>query len=126
MNSLFAKLSAALLARLATRDPLPEPSAPKRGEAVVAAYPAVALKAALARIAAAQKLTAAELARRLRIDPKEARRVLDPREPTKLPRLTEALAATGHAVHVAVAVAGEPAPFAVTPSRRGRTAKPAA
>ncbi|MGH8010331.1 MAG: type II toxin-antitoxin system HicB family antitoxin, partial [Candidatus Binatia bacterium] len=41
------------------------------------------------------KITKTELAKRLRCDEKEVRRLLDPRHPSKLPRIEAALAAIG-------------------------------
>ena len=43
-----------------------------------------------------------ELARRPEVDDKEARRLLDPRHPSKLPRLEQALAALGKRLDVRV------------------------
>jgi antitoxin HicB len=44
-----------------------------------------------------------ELARRMRLDEKEARRILDPHHPTKLPRIEEALSVLGRHVQLALA-----------------------
>ena len=41
------------------------------------------------------RITKTELARRLGCDEKEVRRLLDPRHPSKLPRIPEALVALG-------------------------------
>lgn len=50
-------------------------------------------------------MTAADLAPAVGVDPREARRILDPRHPTKLPRMAEALAAVGMRVVLDVAEA---------------------
>jgi ferredoxin len=44
-----------------------------------------------------------ELARRMHLDKKEARRILDPHHPTKLPRIEEALCVLGRQVQLALA-----------------------
>jgi antitoxin HicB len=89
-------LSEALMSRIADGEVVPTPRrAVGRGYRLIAPDPTVALKAALYAVAKARKVSAAQLARRLRIDPKEARRLLDPRHPSKAPRLFEALHALG-------------------------------
>jgi antitoxin HicB len=95
-------LTEAIAGRLADGDPLPAPSSAGRGHYAVAPRPEIALKAALHAAVAARGATTADLARALDIDHKEARRLLDPREPSKLPRLTEALAALDFAVSISV------------------------
>ncbi len=95
-------LSEALMARIADNEQVPSPSAPIRREYQIAPEPTVAAKAALHQIVREKKISAAELARRLKIDHKEARRMLDPKHRTKLPRLAEALRATGHDLAVTV------------------------
>jgi antitoxin HicB len=95
-------LSEALMSRIVDGEAIPAPSPRKAAQRLVAPDPTVALKAALHRVVRARKITAAALARRLRIDHKEARRLLDPRHPSKLPRLAAALAALDQ--HVAVSV----------------------
>src|SRR5262245_55007846 len=84
-------LSEALMSRIADHEDIPAPSTTRRGEYSIAPEPTVALKALLFSIVTASKISIAELARRLDIDHKEARRMLDPRHPTKFPRLQEAL-----------------------------------
>ena len=95
-------LSEALMARIADGEPIPSPSTTGRGQYLIAPEATVAAKAALHRIVREKKITAAELARRLDIDHKEARRMLDPKHQTKLPRLAAALRATGHDLAVTV------------------------
>ena len=46
--------------------------------------------------------TRAQLARRLGLDEKEVRRMLNPRHPTKLPRIEQALAALGRRLVVSL------------------------
>ncbi|MFZ5789437.1 MAG: type II toxin-antitoxin system HicB family antitoxin [Pseudomonadota bacterium] len=95
-------LSEALMSRIADREEIPAPSTIKRGEHRVAPEPTVALKAALYKVAKESKVSAAELARRLKVDHKEARRLLDPRHRSKLPRLTAALQALGYNTAIVV------------------------
>jgi antitoxin HicB len=95
-------LSEALMSRIADREEIPTPSAVKRGEYQISPDPTVALKAALHKVAKESKMSAAELARRLKIDHKEARRLLDPHHRSKLPRLTEALHALGYNMAIVV------------------------
>lgn len=52
----------------------------------------MAVKAALTLAVREAGITKSELARRLGCDVREARRLLDPRYPSKLPRIAEALA----------------------------------
>jgi antitoxin HicB len=95
-------LSEALMARIADGEDIPEPSAVVRNQYQIAPDATVALKAALHRALKEKRATAADLSRLLDIDHKEARRMLDPRERTKLPRLTAALDALGYSVTTAV------------------------
>src|SRR3990172_908807 len=95
-------LSEALAARIADGDAIPAPSPTRRNQVQVAPEATIALKAALHTIVTDRRLSAAELARRLGVDHKEARRILDPRHPTKLSRLAGALKALGHDMAVTV------------------------
>ena len=88
-------LSEALMARIADKEDISKPSSPKRGQVLVSADPTVALKVALYIAAREQRLSTAALARKLGVDHKEARRLLDPHHVSKLPRLRQALASTG-------------------------------
>lgn len=95
-------LAAALLSRLRHGEPLPAPSPAKSGEQLVSPQPAVLLKLALNQAMQRRAVTPAELARRLGTDHKSARRLLDLGHPSKLPRLTAALAALGYGIQVEV------------------------
>ncbi|MGH6931775.1 MAG: type II toxin-antitoxin system HicB family antitoxin [Dongiaceae bacterium] len=94
-------LSEALLSRVADDEIIPTPSNPRRDEFRVAPEPTIALKALLISIVKARRISIAELARRLGVDHKEARRILDPRHPTKFPRLQEVLRSLGHQTWIA-------------------------
>ncbi|HKW55698.1 MAG TPA: type II toxin-antitoxin system HicB family antitoxin [Stellaceae bacterium] len=95
-------LSEALMSRIADGEAIPEPSPIGRNQYQVAPDATVALKAALNKALKEKRATAADLSRLLDIDHKEARRLLDPRETSKVPRLTAALAALGYSVTTAV------------------------
>ncbi|MGQ0664763.1 MAG: hypothetical protein ACT4P2_14525 [Pseudomonadota bacterium] len=82
----------------------------------------VALKAALDMAARKQGVTAAQLGRRLRVDHKEARRLLDPTHPSKLPRLAEALRSLGLGVALSVFDAARRTARPRTPAARRRAA----
>lgn len=85
-------LGLALLAYLRCGRALPEASA---GADRIAPAPDVTAKIAVLEAFTRAGITRTELARRLGRDEKEARRILDPMHPTKLPALTAALAALG-------------------------------
>lgn len=101
-------LSEALAARIADGEAIPEPSPLRKRQYQVAPFPAIALKSALYDAMRSTDCSVAELSRRLKVDHREAQRLLDPRHPTKLPRMAEALAVFGR--HVAVAVFDTPRP----------------
>jgi antitoxin HicB len=82
---------------------IPIPSALRRGERPVSVPPSMALKAAVYLAVREAGISNSELARRMRLDEKEARRILDPHHPTKLPRIEEALAVLGRHVQLALA-----------------------
>jgi antitoxin HicB len=63
----------------------------------------MALKAAVYLAVRDAGISNSELARRLHLDEKEARRILDPRHPTKLPRIEAALAVLGRHVRMELA-----------------------
>jgi antitoxin HicB len=102
MNEAADCLTVALSGRLSDGLPVPVPSPVARGQYRVAPAPEIALKAALRSALTKKKATAADLARALNVDHKDARRLLDPDEPSKLPRLSEALASLGYAVSMTV------------------------
>jgi antitoxin HicB len=65
----------------------------------------MAAKAALYLAMGEAGMTSVQLARRLGCDEKEVRRMLDPRHPTKLPRIEEALDVFGQRLVVSVEAA---------------------
>jgi antitoxin HicB len=95
-------LQAAIEVRIEDRQDIPAPSAPKRGERPVATPVTTALKAAVYLSLRDQKISKSELARRMNVNEKEARRMLDPRHATKVPTLERALAVLGRRAEIEV------------------------
>lgn len=96
-------LQAAIEGRIMSNLDIPEASKARRGEHMIAVPVQSALKAALYLELRRTGITRVELARRLRIDEKEARRMLDPHHPTKADRLEKALAVLGRHAELRVA-----------------------
>ena len=95
-------LQAAIEGRIEDNIEIPAPSEPKRGERLVATPVTTALKAAVYLSMREQKVSKSELARRMHVHEKEARRMLDPGHATKVPTLERALAVLGRRAEVAV------------------------
>lgn len=81
---------------------LPEPTANGSGLVPVAVDPATALKLAVIDAFRNSGMTKSELARRIGRAENEARRILDPDHPSKLPLLRAALSAFGKDIVVSV------------------------
>jgi len=96
-------LEEAIAARIDDDRDIPVPTVKKRGERIVSVPPSMALKAAVYLAVRDAGISNSELARRLRLDEKEARRILDPHHPTKLARIEAALAALGRHVRMELA-----------------------
>ena len=95
-------LQAAIECRIEDGLDIPAPSPVKRGERMASTPITTALKAAVCNEMRGQRVSKSELARRMRINEKEARRMLDPRHPTRVPTLERALAALGRRAEIAV------------------------
>lgn len=95
-------LDEAIAARIDDGSDIPVPTAAKRGERLVSVPPSMALKAAVYLAVREAGISNSELARRLSLNEKEARRILDPHHPTKLPRIEQALAALGRRVELSL------------------------
>ncbi|WP_395829367.1 type II toxin-antitoxin system HicB family antitoxin [Elstera sp.] len=95
-------LSEALASRIIDGETIPLPSAATDGMVPVAPDQTIALKAALYDALHRQGLRVADLARRLGIDHKDARRLLDPKHRTKMPALVAALNVLGSEVAVTI------------------------
>jgi antitoxin HicB len=88
-------LEEAIAGRIADGRDIPKPSKAVRTERPIPVPAPMAAKAALYLAMREAGMTNAQLSRKLRCDEKEVRRMLDPRHPTKLPRIKEALEAPG-------------------------------
>ena len=95
-------LEEAIASCIVDGDDIPEPSRPKKGEYQIMLPAQTAAKAALYIAVRAQGVSNSELARRIGVDEKEVRRMLDPKHATKLPRIEKALAALGCRLSVAL------------------------
>jgi len=96
-------LEEAVAGRISDARDIPMPTDAKRGERMVSVPPSMALKAAVYLAVREAGISNSELARRMRLDEKEARRILDPHHPTKLPRIEEALSVLGRHVELVLA-----------------------
>ena len=103
LDAAAGALQAAIEGRIMDGLEIPVASRAKRGERLVAVPIQTALKAALYIAMRERGITRVELARRLRIDEKEARRMLDPHHATKAERLEQALAVLGRHAELRVA-----------------------
>ena len=88
-------LEEAIAGRITDGLELPRPSRIKGGQVAVSLSGSMAAKAALCLSLREAGITRRELALRLGVDEREVRRMLDPRHPTKLPRIEQALAVLG-------------------------------
>jgi len=95
-------LEEAIAGRIAGGRAIPKTSKAARGERMIPVPAPMAAKAALYLTMKEAGITNVELARKLGCDEKEVRRMLDPRHPTKLPRIQEALDALGKRLVVSV------------------------
>jgi antitoxin HicB len=75
--------------------PLPKAKAKKKRLTMISVAPDIAAKLAVLDAFAVAKISKSELARRMDKDEKEIRRILDPKHPTKLPAMVDALRALG-------------------------------
>lgn len=74
----------------------PSPTKAKRGEHMVSPPAETVAKAALYVAMHEAGITKVQLARKLGVDEKEVRRLLDPHYGSKLPRIAQAITALGH------------------------------
>jgi antitoxin HicB len=95
-------LEEAVANRIVSGLPIPPPSRLKRGQYTVPLTAQTAAKAALYIALQEARITKAALAKRLHCDEKEVRRLLNPRHPSKLPRIESALAAVGRRLIVSL------------------------
>jgi antitoxin HicB len=95
-------LSTALAARIVNGEDIPPPSRLRPRQHLVAPEAAMAMKAALYSALRAREMSAADLARQLRIDERKATRLIDPRASSSLTSLEAALSALGYAIGIEV------------------------
>ncbi len=95
-------LTEALAGRIVHGEEIPFPSAPQKDEYLVGPPAWLAAKAALHVAMLQRGVSKSELARRMNVDEKEVRRLLDPRIGSKLPRLEAALQALGKVLVLSV------------------------
>lgn len=95
-------LGLALLTYARRSLPLPRPSPGGESFSPVSIDPATAAKLAVLEAFREANISKSELARRLKLDEKEIRRILDPMHATKIGTLGEALAALGRRLIVSI------------------------
>lgn len=88
-------LAEAVAGRISDGLDIPHPSRPRRREALIALPAPMAAKAALCLAIREKGLSNIAVARRLGLDEKEIRRMLDPRHATRLSRIQDVLANLG-------------------------------
>jgi len=88
-------LEEAIANRIAMEIPVPYPSPVRKRHHPVPLSVHMAAKTALYLAISEGQITKVELAKRLHCDEKEVRRLLNPRHPSKLPRIESALAVLG-------------------------------
>ncbi|HXP72755.1 MAG TPA: type II toxin-antitoxin system HicB family antitoxin [Stellaceae bacterium] len=94
-------LDEAIAGRILRGEPIPKPSAPRHDERVVPVPAHTAAQAALHLVVRDLGIGKSELARRLGYaSEKDARRLLDPRHPSKIERIEAALAVLGSTLEV--------------------------
>jgi len=95
-------LEEAIAGRIADGREIPKASRAARGERLIPIPAPMAAKAALYLAMGDAGISKVQLARKLGCDEKEVRRMLDPKHPTKLPRIKEALDVLGKRLVVSV------------------------
>ena len=95
-------LEEAVASRIVDGLDIPPASKPKRGAALVTLTGSMAAKTSLYLTMREQGVSRSDLARRVGVDEKEVRRMLDPRHATKLPRIEQALAVLGRRLIVSL------------------------
>ena len=95
-------LEEAIAARIDDGLDIPRPTRPRGNERIVSVPAQTAIKAALYLAMREENVNKSELARRLQVDVREVRRMLNPHHGTKLPAMEQALAALGKQVELRV------------------------
>ena len=102
LNQAVDCLEEAIASCIDDGDLIPEPSKSRKGEYKIMLPAQTAAKTALYIAAKSAGVSKSELARRMGVDEREIRRMLDPRHATKLPRIETALSVLG--CHLSVAL----------------------
>jgi antitoxin HicB len=102
LNQASDCLAEALAARIDDRRDIPPPSTAPRRYVLVSVPAPMAAKAALYLTIRDLGLSNSEVARKLGVDEKEIRRMLDPRHTTKLARMQELLALLGKRIVISL------------------------
>lgn len=102
MREAVDALGSEISIRMARGEDVPAPSLPKRGHRLVPAPLWIAPKLALRETMRSQRVNNSELARRLGVNERVVRRMLDPDHATKADRIQNALAALGKSMTVEV------------------------
>ncbi len=93
-------LEEAVAARIDDKKNIPMPSSTLPDEYLVSVPLQTALKATLYLAMQDAQITQVELAKKLRVDEKEVRRILDPHHPTKLPKIERTLHILGKQIEL--------------------------
>ena len=95
-------LAEAVAGRIARTESIPKATRKQKGQYAIALPAKIAAKAALYLAMKETGIDKSDLARRLGRDVKEVRRLLDPKQPSEIQRIEEALAAIGQELVVGV------------------------
>ena len=95
-------LAEAVAGRIARSENIPKASRKQKGQYLIAIPAQIAAKAALYLAMKETGIDKSNLARRLGCDVKEVRRLLDPKQPSEIQRIEEALAAIGQELVIGV------------------------
>jgi antitoxin HicB len=93
-------LEEAIAGRIDDGLPIPTPSKVRRAEYLIAVPAQMTIKAALYLTMIEKQVNKSELARRLNVDVREVRRMLNPHHGTKLPSMEQALAVLGKQIEL--------------------------
>jgi antitoxin HicB len=88
-------LEEAIAGRIRLEEPIPEPSKIRKNELPVSVSALMAAKAAICLAIKEGKISKSELAKRLKCNEKEVRRLLDPKHKSKIERIEAALEVLG-------------------------------
>jgi antitoxin HicB len=93
-------LEEAIAGRIRLKESIPEPSRVRKNDLAVSLPALMAAKAAIFLALKEAKISKSELAKRLKCDEKEIRRLLDPRHKSKIERIEAALEVLGKSLFV--------------------------